>query len=158
MEIGIYTFADVGPGGSHPQRLRQLVEEMELADQVGLDVFGLGEHHRQDFAVSTPDVVLAAIAARQNNLTQSRHSPIVCGRTELAHRRVIGEHGRELRGACGNRRTQCAAGSRATQWSRAGERQIGRFGVVGQGGKRGDIEKLPAHPIGLNGGLNTKHS
>lgn len=42
MDIGIYTFADVAPGGSHPQRLRELVAEMELADQVGLDVFGLG--------------------------------------------------------------------------------------------------------------------
>ena len=52
MEIGIYTFADVAPGGSHPQRLRELVAEMELADQVGLDVFGLGEHHRPDYAVS----------------------------------------------------------------------------------------------------------
>lgn len=52
MEIGIYTFADVAPGGSHPQRLRELVAEMELADQVGLDVFGLGEHHRPDYVVS----------------------------------------------------------------------------------------------------------
>ena len=42
MEIGIYTFADVGPDGSHGQRLRHLVEEIELADQVGLDLFGLG--------------------------------------------------------------------------------------------------------------------
>ena len=68
MEIGIYTFADVGPGGSHPQRLRQLVEEMELADQVGLDVFGLGEHHRADYAVSSPAVALAAGAARTKNI------------------------------------------------------------------------------------------
>ena len=60
MEIGIYTFADVAPGGSHPQRLRELVAEMELADQVGLDVFGLGEHHRPDYAVSAPAVALAA--------------------------------------------------------------------------------------------------
>ncbi|MFO1122917.1 MAG: LLM class flavin-dependent oxidoreductase, partial [Hyphomicrobiales bacterium] len=41
MEIGLYTFADVAPDGSHPQRLQQLVEEIELADQVGLDVFGV---------------------------------------------------------------------------------------------------------------------
>src|SRR5512139_1169988 len=68
MEIGIYTFADVGPGGSHPQRLRQLVEEMELADQVGLDVFGVGEHHRPDYAVSSPAVALAAGAARTKNI------------------------------------------------------------------------------------------
>ena len=68
MEIGIYTFADVAPGGSHPQRLRELVAEMELADQVGLDVFGLGEHHRPDYAVSAPAVALAAGAARTKNI------------------------------------------------------------------------------------------
>ncbi len=64
MEIGVYTFADVAPGASHGQRLRQLVEEMELADEVGLDVFGVGEHHRPDYAVSSPAVALAAGAAR----------------------------------------------------------------------------------------------
>ena len=68
MEIGIYTFADVAPGGSHPQRLRELVAEMELADEVGLDVFGLGEHHRPDYAVSAPAVALAAGAARTKNI------------------------------------------------------------------------------------------
>ena len=68
MEIGIYTFADVAPGGSHPQRLQELVAEMELADQVGLDVFGVGEHHRPDYAVSSPAVALAAGAARTRNI------------------------------------------------------------------------------------------
>jgi probable LLM family oxidoreductase len=68
MEIGLYTFADVAPGGSHPQRLRELVAEMELADQVGLDVFGLGEHHRPDYAVSSPAVALAAGAARTKTI------------------------------------------------------------------------------------------
>jgi probable LLM family oxidoreductase len=68
MDIGIYTFADVAPGGSHPQRLRELVAEMELADQVGLDVFGLGEHHRPDYAVSSPAVALAAGAARTKHI------------------------------------------------------------------------------------------
>jgi probable LLM family oxidoreductase len=68
MDIGIYTFADVAPGGSHPQRLKELVAEMELADQVGLDVFGLGEHHRPDYAVSSPAVALAAGAARTKNI------------------------------------------------------------------------------------------
>jgi probable LLM family oxidoreductase len=65
MEIGIYTFADVPAG--HPeqagQRLRNLVEEMKLADAVGLDVFAVGEHHRADYAVSAPAVALAAGAA-----------------------------------------------------------------------------------------------
>lgn len=68
MEIGIYTFADVAPGASHGQRLRNLVEEMELADQVGLDVFGVGEHHRPDYSVSSPAVALAAGAARTRNI------------------------------------------------------------------------------------------
>lgn len=66
MQIGIYTFAETTPDPSTgrtvsaAQRLRDLIEEMELADQVGLDVFGVGEHHRPDFAVSAPAVVLAA--------------------------------------------------------------------------------------------------
>jgi probable LLM family oxidoreductase len=68
MEIGIYTFAETTPDPvtgrtvSPAQRLRDLIEEIELADQVGLDVFGVGEHHRPDFAVSAPAVVLAAAA------------------------------------------------------------------------------------------------
>ena len=68
MEIGIYTFADVGADGSHGQRLRNLVEEIELADQVGLDIFGVGEHHRPDYSVSAPAVALAAGAARTRNI------------------------------------------------------------------------------------------
>ena len=68
MDIGIYTFADVAPGASHGERLRQLVEEIELADQVGLDVFGVGEHHRPDYAVSAPAVALAAGAARTRTI------------------------------------------------------------------------------------------
>jgi probable LLM family oxidoreductase len=73
MEIGLYTFADVAAG--HPelagQRLRSLVEEMELADQVGLDVFAVGEHHRPDYAVSSPAVALAAGAARTKRIRLS---------------------------------------------------------------------------------------
>jgi probable LLM family oxidoreductase len=69
MELGLYTFAELTPttaGGTvtAAQRLRDLIEEVELADQVGLDVFGVGEHHRPDFAVSAPAVVLAAAAER----------------------------------------------------------------------------------------------
>jgi probable LLM family oxidoreductase len=74
MELGIYTFAELTPDpatgqtvGAH-QRIRDLIEEIELADQVGLDVFGLGEHHRPDFAVSAPAVVLAAGAERTSNI------------------------------------------------------------------------------------------
>jgi probable LLM family oxidoreductase len=73
MEIGLYTFADVspepGPDAITPyQRLRNLMEEIELADQVGLDVFGLGEHHRPDYAASAPVVALAAAAERTKRI------------------------------------------------------------------------------------------
>ena len=74
MEIGVYTFADVDPlaattrGASAARRLRELIEEIELADQVGLDVFGVGEHHRPDYAVSAPAVVLAAAAERTSRI------------------------------------------------------------------------------------------
>ena len=74
MELGIYTFAELTPDAetgrtvSPQRRLRDLLEEVELADQVGLDVFGIGEHHRPDFAVSAPAVVLAAAAERTNRI------------------------------------------------------------------------------------------
>ncbi len=68
MEIGVFTFADVREGSGAEQRLHDLLEEVELADEVGLDVFGVGEHHRPDFAVSTPAVVLAAAAARTKRI------------------------------------------------------------------------------------------
>ena len=74
MEIGIYTFGErttdpetgqlISPG----ERLRRLLEEIELADQVGLDVFGVGEHHRPDYTVSAPSVVLAAAAQRTKKI------------------------------------------------------------------------------------------
>ncbi|HEX2078657.1 MAG TPA: LLM class flavin-dependent oxidoreductase [Longimicrobium sp.] len=74
MEIGLYTFAETAHdaggdwGRRAAQRLHDLLEEMELADQVGLDVFGVGEHHRPDYAVSAPAVVLAAAAARTRRI------------------------------------------------------------------------------------------
>src|SRR6201989_246760 len=74
MELGIYTFAEVTPDAetgrtiSPAERLRNLLEQIELADQVGLDVFGVGEHHRPDFAVSSPAVVLAAAAERTKRI------------------------------------------------------------------------------------------
>lgn len=74
MEIGIYTFAETTPDPASgivapaAERLRDLLEEIALADQVGLDVFGVGEHHRPDFAVSAPAVVLAAAAERTRRI------------------------------------------------------------------------------------------
>ncbi|MGH8924531.1 MAG: LLM class flavin-dependent oxidoreductase [Acidimicrobiia bacterium] len=74
MELGITTFAETTPDPatgrvrSHGDRLRQVVEEAELCEDVGLDVYGIGEHHRPDFASSAPVVVLAAIAARTQRI------------------------------------------------------------------------------------------
>lgn len=74
MELGITTFAETTPDPatgevrSHGERLRQVVAEAELCEAVGLDVFGVGEHHRPDFASSVPAVVLAAIAARTERI------------------------------------------------------------------------------------------
>ncbi len=69
MELGVYTFAELTSDEVSPQqRLRDLLEEIELADQVGLDVFGVGEHHRPDFVVSAPAVVLAAAAERTKTI------------------------------------------------------------------------------------------
>src|SRR5262249_26498282 len=70
MEIGVFTFAEVQPDPhtrrviSPAQRLSDIVEQARLADQAGLSVFGVGEHHRGDFAATNPAVVLAAAAAR----------------------------------------------------------------------------------------------
>ncbi len=74
MEIGIYSFvetafdSETGRQLKVEERLAHLLEEIELADQVGLDVFGVGEHHRADYAVSAPAIVLAAAAARTSKI------------------------------------------------------------------------------------------
>jgi alkanesulfonate monooxygenase SsuD/methylene tetrahydromethanopterin reductase-like flavin-dependent oxidoreductase (luciferase family) len=67
MQLGLITFADVG-NLTPQQRMKNLLEEARLADEVGLDVFGVGEHHRPDFAVSAPAVALAAIAAQTSRI------------------------------------------------------------------------------------------
>jgi probable LLM family oxidoreductase len=74
MELGLYTFAETtadpatGRRADTEERLRHLIEEVELADRLGLDVYGVGEHHRPDFAASAPAVVLAAAAARTRRI------------------------------------------------------------------------------------------
>ena len=74
FELGIYSFAETTPDPvtgqtiSPAQRLADLIEEIELADQVGLDVYGLGEHHRADYSVSSPAIVLAAAATRTKRI------------------------------------------------------------------------------------------
>src|ERR1700755_798581 len=73
MELGIYSFADTmadaeGKRMSAHQRIKDLMEEIELAEQVGLDVFAGGEHHRPDFAVSSPAVVVGAAAVKTTTI------------------------------------------------------------------------------------------
>src|ERR1700704_3824533 len=77
MQIGVYTFVENTPdsvtGQTLPatQRLRDLMEEVQLADQVGLEVFGIGEHHRPDFLGSAPTLMLAAAAERPQTIRLS---------------------------------------------------------------------------------------
>ena len=77
IELGISTFGETtllestGKSISHDQRIRELVEEIELADQVGLDIYAIGEHHREDFAVSAPEIVLAAGAVNTKKIRLS---------------------------------------------------------------------------------------
>jgi probable LLM family oxidoreductase len=73
MELGLYTFADVDPNATNKgleakRRVDELLEEIQLADEVGLDVFGLGEHHRPDYMASSPAAILAAAAVKTKNI------------------------------------------------------------------------------------------
>jgi len=68
VELGLFTFAELPPGGDARRRIEEVLEEIELADRLGLDVYGVGEHHRPDFAVSAPAIVLAAAAARTDRI------------------------------------------------------------------------------------------
>ena len=74
MELGIYTFGELTPDPqtgrqvTAGERMRDLLEEVELADRLGLEVFGVGEHHRPDYIVSAPAVVLGAAAARTSDI------------------------------------------------------------------------------------------
>lgn len=74
VQFGLDTFGDVplqpdGTQGSGARTIREVVDQAVLADELGIDAFGIGEHHRADFAVSAPDIVLSAIAARTKNIT-----------------------------------------------------------------------------------------
>ena len=77
FEVGLTSFADAGPdhaGGEaigHGERLRNVIAEIEMADAVGLDVYGLGEHHRPDMAASAPAITLAAAAGRTKRIRLS---------------------------------------------------------------------------------------
>ncbi|WP_027332761.1 LLM class flavin-dependent oxidoreductase [Mycoplasmopsis gallinarum] len=77
IELGISTFGETTPLAetkkliSHPERIRNMIEEIELADKVGLDIYAIGEHHREDFAVSMPEIILAAGAVNTKNIKLS---------------------------------------------------------------------------------------
>jgi probable LLM family oxidoreductase len=71
FELGLATFADLPAGRSPEQRMRELLEEARLADEVGIDVFAIGEHHRADYLISSPPVALAAIAAQTERIRLS---------------------------------------------------------------------------------------
>ena len=74
FEIGVYSFVENTPDPrtgeklSQQQRIQNLLEEIDLADQVGLDVFGLGEHHRKEYVSSSPEMILSAAAGRTKNI------------------------------------------------------------------------------------------
>ena len=90
MDLGLVTFADLYPGVSAEERMRDLLEEARLADELGLKVFAVGEHHRPDFAVSSPAVVLAAAAERSSRIRLTKEA---CGswRRGLQHGQREGE-------------------------------------------------------------------
>ena len=77
IELGISTFGETteiegtGIAPSHDERIRDMIEEMKLADEVGLDIYAIGEHHREDFAVSAPEILLAAGAVVTKNIKLS---------------------------------------------------------------------------------------
>ena len=71
MHIGIDSFAAANPGVSPTQRMRELIDEIIAADDAGLDVFGLGEHHREEYLDQAPAVILAAAAARTKRIRLS---------------------------------------------------------------------------------------
>jgi len=71
FELGLATFADLSPGVNPQDRMKNLLEEAQLADQLGIDLFAVGEHHRPDFVVSSPAVALGAIAARTERIRLS---------------------------------------------------------------------------------------
>lgn len=83
MEIGIYTLADIGLNPLTGkmiyvhERVKEIIEAAKLADEVGLDVFGIGEHHRLDYASSSPAVMLAALAQATKNIKLTSTTSVV---------------------------------------------------------------------------------
>ena len=74
IELGLDTFGDI-QAGCHAQVIRNVIDESVLADEVGVYCIGLGEHHRADFAISSPEVLLGAIASRTRAFISPRRLP-----------------------------------------------------------------------------------
>lgn len=95
MELGLCSFVEntpdplTGAQVSGSERMRDLLEEAELADQLGLDVFAIGEHHRPDFLASAPAVVLAAIASRTRRLRLSSAVTVLARTTRSGSSRSL---------------------------------------------------------------------
>jgi alkanesulfonate monooxygenase SsuD/methylene tetrahydromethanopterin reductase-like flavin-dependent oxidoreductase (luciferase family) len=120
FEIGLDTFGDRplrsdGTRASHAAALRDVVEQAVLADEVGLDFIGLGEHHRDDFSISAPEVVLAAIASRTRRIKLGSavtiptapvgvHAPGHVAETDEAARAQVWPHFLEQRTRIGGER------------------------------------------------------
>ena len=161
IELGLYTFADVsrdpqtGVALAPDVRMRHLIEEIELADQVGLDVFGVGEHHRPDYSVSAPAVVLARgrgahdahpaderghrpqLGRSRARLPAVRHRGPAVGRTRRDHggARLVHRVVSALRaGPARLRRAVCGeAGPAAAAARRGAHHMVGRASAVDRG-------------------------
>ncbi|MET7992187.1 LLM class flavin-dependent oxidoreductase [Amycolatopsis sp. NPDC005232] len=79
MEIGVFTFADLAAGTTAAQRIPELIEEIRLADEVGLDVFGIGEHHHPAFGAPAPPVLLAAAAGQTSRIRLTSAVTVLSG-------------------------------------------------------------------------------
>ena len=90
MELGMYTFGDIHPDPvtgevtSPGQRIRDVLERIRLAEEVGLDYVGIGEHHRPDYAISSPSTVIAAASRRPPGSPSAARSPCCRPRTRSA--------------------------------------------------------------------------
>jgi len=110
MQIGIDSFAaaipdaETGASIAPTERLRNLLEEIDLADQVGLDVFGIGEHHREEFLDSAPTIILAAAAGRTKNIRLSSAVTVLSAADPVRVFQEFATLDLISGGACGDRR------------------------------------------------------
>src|ERR1700739_2390140 len=102
MDYGLVTCADLHPGVSAEERMRNLLDEAKLADEFGLKIFAVGEHHRRDYLVSSPAMALAAIAAVTNQIRLSSAVTVLSSDDpvrvfeQFAHLDLISDGGAEI--------------------------------------------------------------